>query len=152
MSAYAIYTRQSRVRHDVTLSSCDVQFQICRDYADAVLPRGITWCETRYDAPGQSGENFDRPALKAMLAEIEKGTFSHVIVYRLDRLSRRLRDTIQLLDSFQRHQVELKIVTAPMLGESASSQFMLNLLASFAEFEHSLISDRLQPQLFISWK
>jgi len=147
MSAYAIYTRQSRVRHDVTLSSCDVQFQICRDYADAVLPRGITWCETRYDDPGQSGENFDRPALKAMLAEIEKGTISHVIVYRLDRLSRRLRDTIQLLDSFQRHQVELKIVTAPMLGESASSQFMLNLLASFAEFEHSLISDRLQESI-----
>ena len=147
MSAYAIYTRQSRVRHDVTLSSCDVQFQICRDYADAVLPRGITWCETRYDAPDQSGENFDRPALKAMLAEIEKGTISHVIVYRLDRLSRRLRDTIQLLDSFQRHQVELKIVTAPMLGESASSQFMLNLLASFAEFEHSLISDRLQESI-----
>lgn len=78
MSAYAIYTRQSRVRHDVTLSSCDVQFQICRDYADAVLPRGITWCETRYDDPGQSGENFDRPALKAMLAEIEKGTISPI--------------------------------------------------------------------------
>ena len=147
MPFYAICTRQSRVRHDVTLSSCDVQFQICRDYADAVLPRGITWCGTRYDDPGQSGENLDRPALKAMLAEIEKGTISHVIVYRLDRLSRRLRDTIQLLDSFQRHQVELKIVTAPMLGESASSQFMLNPLASFAEFEHSLISDRLQESI-----
>jgi hypothetical protein len=28
MPSYAIYTRQSRVRHDITLSSCDVQFQI----------------------------------------------------------------------------------------------------------------------------
>ena len=83
MGAYTIYTRQSRVRHDVTLSSCDVQFQICRDYADAVLPRGIAWCGTRYDDPGQSGENLDRPALQALLAEIEKGSLSHVIVYRL---------------------------------------------------------------------
>ncbi len=147
MGAYAIYTRQSRVRHDITLSSCDVQFQICRDYADAVLPRGSIWCGTRYDDPGQSGEDLDRPALQAMLAEIETGNLSHVIVYRLDRLSRRLRDTIQILDSFHRHQVELKIVTAPMLGESASSQFMLNLLASFAEFEHSLISDRIQESI-----
>ena len=41
MGAYATYTRQSRVRNDIALSSCDVQFQICRDYAP---------CRT---APGQ---------------------------------------------------------------------------------------------------
>jgi len=36
MHAYAIHTRQPRNRHDVTLSSCDVQFGICRDLAEAV--------------------------------------------------------------------------------------------------------------------
>lgn len=146
-SAYAIYTRQSRVRHDVTLSSCDVQFQICRDYADAVLPRGIAWCGTRYDDPGQSGERFDRPALQALLKDIEAGGISHLIVYRLDRLSRRLADTVRVFDTLRRHHVDLNIVTAPNLGESASDQFMLNMLASFAEFEHGLISDRIRESI-----
>jgi hypothetical protein len=53
--AYAIYTRQSRVRNDITLSSCDVQFQICRDHAEAIFPPAIPWCGTRHDDPGQSG-------------------------------------------------------------------------------------------------
>jgi hypothetical protein len=143
MGAYAIYTRQSRVRHDITLSSCDVQFQICRDHAEAIFPPAIPWCGTRYDDPGQSGEDLERPALQALLAEIERGTISHVIVYRLDRLSRRLADTVQILDTFKHHAVDLKIVTAPSLAASATSHFMLNILASFAEFEHGLISERI---------
>lgn len=145
--AYAIYTRQSRVRNDITLSSCDVQFQICRDHAEAVFPPAIPWCGTRYDDPGQSGEDLERPALQALLAEIEKGTISHVIVYRLDRLSRRLADTVQILDTFKRHAVDLKIVTAPSLADSATSHFMLNILASFAEFEHGLISERIKESV-----
>lgn len=146
-SAYAIYTRQSRVRHDVTLSSCDVQFQICRDFAEAVMPRGCTWCGSRYDDPGQSGERFDRPALQALLKDIEAGGISHLIVYRLDRLSRRLADTVRVFDTLRRHHVDLGIVTAPNLGESASDQFMLNMLASFAEFEHGLISERIRDSV-----
>jgi DNA invertase Pin-like site-specific DNA recombinase len=144
MPFYAIYTRQSRVRHDVTLSSCDVQFRICRDFAEAVLPQGSVWCGTRYDDPGQSGESTDRPAIKALLAEIEEDTLSFLIVYRLDRLSRRLIDTVQILETLRRHDVELKIVTAPHLSDSTTSQLMLNLLASFAEFERGLISERIR--------
>ncbi|MDQ0289468.1 hypothetical protein J3R75_001575 [Oligosphaera ethanolica] len=53
-SAYAIYTRQSRVRNDITLSSCDVQFQICRDHAEAVMPRVCTWCGRRDSAGGSA--------------------------------------------------------------------------------------------------
>ena len=59
--AYAIYTRQPRVRNDITLSSCDVQFQICRDYAEAIFPPTIPWCGTRYYDPGQSGEIKSHP-------------------------------------------------------------------------------------------
>lgn len=147
MPFYAICTRQSRVRHDITLSSCDVQFQICRDFADAVLPQGSVWCGTRYDDPGQSGETLDRPALQALLNAVEAGVLSQVVVYRLDRLSRRLRDTVRILDTFRRHGVELRVVTAQDLGDSATGQLMLNMLASFAEFEHSLISERIRESV-----
>lgn len=79
MGACAICTRQSRVRHDITLSACDVQFQICRDFAEAFRPTGCTWCGVRCGDPGQSGESTDRPALNALLAEIERGTLSYLI-------------------------------------------------------------------------
>lgn len=48
-----------------------------------------------------------------------------------------------LLDELRRLEVPLFIVTAPDLGDSAQDSFMLNILASFAEFEREMIASRI---------
>ncbi len=74
---------------------------------------------------------------------IETDGVAKIIVYRLDRLTRSLRDSLDILDAFRRHDVELLIATAPELGSAATDKFLLNMMASFAEFERDMIRSRL---------
>ncbi len=45
-----------------------------------------------YDDPGFSGGNTDRPGLRRLLADIERGRIDIVVVYKIDRLTRSLAD------------------------------------------------------------
>lgn len=139
---YAIYTRQSTTP-ETTLSSCEAQFAICQDFIGARKDSRWEWVGERFDDMGVSGATADRPALQRLLQLVESGGVQKVFVYRLDRLTRSLRDSLAILDSFQRHGVELLIATAPELGSAATDKFMLNMMASFAEFERDLIRSRL---------
>jgi DNA invertase Pin-like site-specific DNA recombinase len=97
----------------------------------------------RFDDEGYSGATADRPALDRLLARVSRGLVDQVIVHRLDRLSRSLRGWVKLLHEFRQVDVALVVVTAPELGYSAQDSFMLNILASFAEFEREMIAARI---------
>ena len=66
-----------------------------------------------------------------------------VVIHRLDRLARSVFACSDLLREFRKFGVGLVVVTAPELGGSAQDGFMLNILASFAEFERELIAGRI---------
>lgn len=97
----------------------------------------------RFDDDGHSGATLDRPGLNRLLAVVRRGVVDQILIHRLDRLSRSVRHCVALLDEFRRLEVGLVIVTAPELGHSAQDNFMLNIMASFAEFERELISARI---------
>ncbi|MBN2130293.1 MAG: recombinase family protein [Sedimentisphaerales bacterium] len=59
---YAIYTRQS-VDKLADFSSCQAQFDTCRDFARAGGERGLAWCGQHFDDEGQSGATLDRPGI-----------------------------------------------------------------------------------------
>jgi DNA invertase Pin-like site-specific DNA recombinase len=90
-----------------------------------------------------SGATLDRPALDRLRALVRRGQVDQVIVHRLDRLSRSVRGYSTLLNEFRELEVGLVVVTAPELGHSAQDNFMLNILASFAEFEREMIASRI---------
>ena len=138
----AIYTRQSVSSSD-SLSSCDVQYEACRLYLESQQELGWTLLPERFDDEGYSGASLDRPALSRLLAQIRSGTVDQILIHRFDRLSRNVRDCVTVLDEFRRLEVGLVVVTAPELGDSAQDNFMLNIMASFAEFEREMISARI---------
>ena len=138
----AIYTRQSVSSSD-SLSSCDVQYEACGLYLEFQREHGWTLIPDRFDDDGYSGASLDRPALNQLLSRIRSGDVDQILVHRLDRLSRSVRDCATLLDEFRRLEVGLVIVTAPELGLSAQDNFMLNIMASFAEFEREMIATRI---------
>ena len=137
----AIYTRQSVSSSD-SLSSCDVQYEACGLYLEFQREHGWTLLPDRFDDDGYSGASLDRPALNRLLP-LRRGGVDQILVHRLDRLSRSVRDCATLLDEFRRLEVGLVIVTAPELGLSAQDNFMLNIMASFAEFEREMIAARI---------
>lgn len=139
----AIYTRQSSVPYHQE-TSCNGQFERCRDFLKSRAGMGWQWIGERLDDPGYSGATLERPALQRLLGLVEAGGVDVIIVEYLDRLSRRVHDILRLLERFRAHGIEVCIVSSPELSLSASDNFMINLLASFAEFERDLTRERIK--------
>ena len=139
----AIYTRQSSASADPTLSSCDVQFELCLAYVKSQSAEGWEWIGERLDDVGETGANTNRPALQRLQQLVEEGAVNKVVVYRLDRLARNLLDYLRILNTFRKAGVQLHIVTAPDVGAGATDSLILNLMATFSEFEREMICERL---------
>ena len=127
---------------DDGLSSCQVQFELCASYVRAHRPVGWLLLPDRFDDGGYSGAITDRPALQRLLALVRNREVDRLVIHRLDQLSRSLLGCASLLHDLREYGVGLVIVTAPELGCRAQDAFMLNILASFAEFERQVIAGR----------
>jgi len=139
----AIYTRQSTSAQNRVLSSCDAQFGTCHDYVRAQADSFWRWIGRRFDDVGESGASIDRPALRRLLEHVHNGDIDAIVVYRLDRLTRSLLDSVAILNTLREASVKLLIVTAPELGSAATDKLLLNMMATFAEFERDMIRSRL---------
>ena len=98
-----------------------------------------------YSDPGYSGAKMDRPALTEMIRDIEKGKIQKVLVYKLDRLSRRQRDTLYLIeDIFNPNEVDFVSMTEQIDTGSPLGRAMIGILATFAQLEREQIRERMQ--------
>jgi DNA invertase Pin-like site-specific DNA recombinase len=138
----AIYTRQSR-ESDSDFTSSQAQFEACRDSVSARGRFGWVWNGRRYDDEGESGKRADGPGLTQLFADIEAGIVDRVLVHRVDRLSRNLLRSVAILQELRDRNVALTIVVAPELRCSTEDSLILNILSSFAEFEHDVIRERM---------
>jgi site-specific DNA recombinase len=136
----AVYTRQS-VRGEGDLTSCEVQREMCFRFAQA---RGLHVSGERFDEEGISGATLERPALQRLLSAARVGAVGAVVVHRLDRLSRRVRDCSALLEELKANNVRLYIAAMPALANGAADNLMLNIVSAFAEFERDMIASRIR--------
>ncbi len=134
----AIYARQSRVR-DVAYSSCQSQIDMCRE-----LAASKDWSITKvYSDEGYSSETLDRPQMSQLIAAIEMGDVRRLVVYSLDRLTRRMLHFQELLNLFERHSVTLAVVNDPSFSDNATSRLMANIIAAANEFQLDLTKERM---------
>ena len=89
-----------------------------------------------------SGKDLDRPGMRQLLADVAAGMVQGVVVAKLDRLSRSLRDTLHLIDLFDAQQVKFACVRDPIDTSSASGRVFFQIRSAFAEFERGCISER----------
>ena len=90
----------------------------------------------------ESGTHMHRPGLEEMLCDAEGGLFDTLLVFRVDRLSRKVRELAQMVDELTKYGVALKSITEPLDTANAAGKMMLQMLGVFAEFEHSTIVER----------
>jgi site-specific DNA recombinase len=90
-----------------------------------------------------TGTKLDRPGLQAALDLARAGAIDMLLVYRVDRLSRKVRQLAQLTEELDALHVVLKSATEPFDAGAAAGRMMLQMLAVFAEFEHATIVDRI---------
>lgn len=135
-AGYIRVSSDEQAQHGI---SVDAQRQILQAWAVTRQLPGIQI----YEDAGFSGKNTKRPALQRLLGDVRGGQVDHVVVWKLDRLSRSLRDTITMIeDDFSPAGVTLVSVTESIDTSTPSGRMMLNLLASFAQLEREQDSDR----------
>ena len=98
-----------------------------------------------YSDDGISGATTDRPALAALMADAKGGKFGLVLVAKIDRFSRNLRDLLNLVDHLSGHGVGFKSAGEPFDSTTSTGRMMFQQLGSFAEFERSRIAERVYP-------
>lgn len=96
-----------------------------------------------YVDDGYSGKNLNRPKIQQLIEECKTGQIDAVIVWKLDRLSRSLRDTLAIVeDIFTPNSVALISTTESIDSSTPSGRAMMSILATFAQFEREQDSDR----------
>ncbi len=96
---------------------------------------------------GYSAKSLARPGIVEALERLRKGQAGVLVVSKLDRLSRSLLDFAGLMERAKREGWRLVVLDLAIDTTTASGALMANVMASFAEYERRLISDRTSAAL-----
>jgi site-specific DNA recombinase len=91
---------------------------------------------------GESAKSLDRPGMERVLAMVRAGAIDMVIVAKLDRLTRSVKDLAVLLELFQRRNVSLVSVAEALDTGSAAGRLFLNIMVSVSQWEREAIGER----------
>jgi DNA invertase Pin-like site-specific DNA recombinase len=99
-----------------------------------------------YVDQGWSGAKESRPALDELMAAVESKAcgFQGVVVWKFDRFFRSTQHMLRVLDTFQRKNLEFISLTEQIDTSTPVGTLVFTLLAAIAEFERSLIAERIR--------
>ncbi len=139
MKRAAIYIRVSTEGQRDEGYSIDAQTELLEAFCTA---REIKDRELYIDG-GYTGSNIDRPAMTKLIEDVRRGEISHVLVYKLDRLSRSQKDTLYLIeDVFNPAGVTFISMNENMDTSTPIGRAMLGIMSAFAQLERETIRER----------
>ncbi len=129
----ALYARQSIEKKDSI--SVESQLEYCRyeTHGEACI---------EYTDKGFSGKDTNRPGFETMMNDIRTGKIKRVIVYKLDRISRSILDFANMMEIFQKYQVEFVSSTEKFDTSTPIGRAMLSICIVFAQLERETIQKR----------
>ena len=149
----AIYTRKSSEEGlEQSFNSLEAQREACAAYIESQRQEGWKALETRYDDGGYSGGSMERPALRALLADIDAHKVDIVVVYKVDRLTRALSDFAKIVEILDARGTSFVSVTQQFNTTSSMGRLTLNVLLSFAQFEREVTGERIRDKIAASKK
>ncbi len=101
---------------------------------------------------GYSAKDLKRPGLQHILDELARktGRFSGIVVTKLDRLTRSVRDLVRLTDLADKHKVALVSIQEAVDTGTATGQLFRNIVTSISEWERGVICERTRKALAYS--
>ncbi len=139
------YTRVSP--RDQAASSVSLVSQRMKIEAYAVL-HDLELAEVIEDA-GFSAKSLDRPGMTKLLSLIRGRRIGVVVVAKLDRITRSVRDLGELIELFQRSGVEFASVADHIDTSTASGRLVLNVMGSVSQWEREAIGERTSEALAV---
>jgi DNA invertase Pin-like site-specific DNA recombinase len=103
--------------------------------------QGAELAEVIVDA-GESAKSLDRPGMARLLALVESKAVDVVIIAKLDRLTRSVKDLAELLERFTRRGVSLVSVAESLDTGTAAGRLVLNIMTAVSQWEREAIGER----------
>lgn len=97
-----------------------------------------------YEDDGFSATNLNRPALQRLLKDVEQNKINRILITKLDRLSRGVRNYYKILDTLDEHGVFWQTVFEKYDSSTASGRLHINIMLSVAENESAQTSERIR--------
>ena len=91
---------------------------------------------------GVSGKSLNREGMTRLLDMVDAGKVGAVIVYKLDRLSRKTIDTLNLIETFETKGIAFHSISEKIDTKSATGKFFLTIISAIAQMERDVISER----------
>ncbi len=138
MKRIAIYARVSTDRQ-----SAESQLNALREY----IGKRAWAISQEYIDEGYTGSTTKRPAFAAMMADAKKRSFDILLVYKLDRLSRSLKDLIATLDDLHSLGIDFISYDNGLDTTTPTGRLIFNVVGAVAEFEKDIIRERVRAGL-----
>ncbi len=139
----AIYLRVStdeQAKHGNSLKSQEEMLTRLCEAHSFKLDKNHVYCDGGFSGnlPIKS-----RPALNELFEAAKKKEFELVLVYRLDRFSRNLKQVIGAVEQLKEYGIAFKSATENFETETSNGELMFHMIASFAHHERRLIAERM---------
>lgn len=110
-----------------------------QDTAAQITALEAAGCEQIFQEKA-SGGRWDRPELHRLLGQIRKGDV--LVVWKLDRLSRSLKDVLTLMEKIDQTGADFRSLTEVIDTTSPGGRMMMQIVGTFAEFERAMLRER----------
>src|SRR3989338_511004 len=118
---------------------------------DAQIDRFKSFCKARgwkvfriYTDAGFSAGTMDRPALKNLVDDINNKKINILLVYKIDRFSRKLKDLISILEDLKSKGVNFTSVTEQIDTTTAMVEAFFQIIGVFAQLERGMVKERVE--------
>ena len=125
---WVVYCRVS-TEEQATGHSLDNQKRLCVEW---LQQHNFSVRQVITDA-GESGSKLKRPGISSLQDLLDQGVVAGVVVTKLDRLSRSLRDVLTLTDRFKRENADFQCISQTIDSRTATGKMHLHFLAVFAD-------------------
>lgn len=140
-----IYARKSVYRDNS--DSVQVQIKSCKDYANIIYHNADTEFIIYDRDEGFSGKNTNRPSFRQLLSDVRAGKLDVVMVYKLDRISRSVKDFSDTYELLQAHDVAFLSVKETFDTSTPIGRTVMYILAAFAQLERENTSERVADSM-----
>ncbi len=136
----AIYARVSTDEQAKEGLSIDAQIDKCRNFCKA-----RDWKVFKvYKDAGYSAGSLNRPALELLLRDAQDKKFDIILVYKIDRFSRKLKDLIMVLEDLKEKNINFTSVTEQIDTTSAMGEAFFQIIGVFAQLERGMVKERVE--------
>ena len=96
-----------------------------------------------YEEAGISAKDMEnRPAFIEMLSDMKKGKINYIVAYKLDRVTRSVRDLEELISLLEKHNTYLVCDRDDVNTSTANGRFFVRMLTVLSQLEIEIVSER----------